>query len=121
MIGKKLKKLREERGLLQKELASKINVSSGAIGMYENEKRNPDYKTLNKLADFFEVSVDYLLGRTDDPKAYVISGDEIPNELKKLGVEELGVEYEVKKHGLTDEDIKDVIDYIRFKAQKNKD
>lgn len=55
-----LKKLRQEKGLRQKDLAKIIGVSSGAIGMYENNKRAPDFETLKKIATYFQVSTDYL-------------------------------------------------------------
>ncbi|MDI3548173.1 MAG: hypothetical protein PWR10_1825 [Halanaerobiales bacterium] len=62
----RLKKLRKEKGLYQKELAKIIGVSDGAIAMYETGKRTPDKEILDKLANYFDVSVDYLLGRTDE-------------------------------------------------------
>jgi len=65
MFGKILADLRAEKKLTQKELAEKLNVSSGAIGMYETEKRKLDSDKLLIFCNFFDVSVDYLLGRTD--------------------------------------------------------
>lgn len=63
MIGERLKNLREERNLLQKDVASYLNITTSAYGFYEQGKRNPDMETIKKLADFFNVSADYLLGR----------------------------------------------------------
>lgn len=68
MFGKRLKKLRENAELKQEELATKIGLSTSTIGMYENERRQPDYDTLLKISDFFDVSVDYLLGKTSVKK-----------------------------------------------------
>lgn len=65
MIDNRLKKLRNELNLTQRELSEKLNVSKGSIAMYETGKRSPDNDFLSKLADFFDVSTDYLLGRTD--------------------------------------------------------
>lgn len=62
----RLRKLRKEKGLLQRELAEKLNLSRVAITHYEQGKRFPELDTLHKMADFFNVSVDYLIGRTDD-------------------------------------------------------
>ena len=64
MIGEKIRELRQNVGLLQSELAQKIGVSTSTIGMYEQNRRDPDTDTLKRLADFFNVSTDYLLGRT---------------------------------------------------------
>lgn len=61
----RLKELRKEKGLKQQELADEINVSKSAIGMYELGKRLPPSDVLEKLADFFGVTSDYLLGRTN--------------------------------------------------------
>lgn len=67
MLGTRLKALRNERKLTQKQLAEKINVTHVSISGYESGNRTPDTDTLQRIADFFEVSTDYLLGRTDNP------------------------------------------------------
>jgi len=67
MFGKRLKSLRESKDLTQQDLADILKVSVGTIGMYEIDKRLPNNKNSEKLADYFGVSLDYLLGRTDDP------------------------------------------------------
>lgn len=64
-FGERLAKLRKENKITQKELAMKLGVSRGTIGMYEIGQRDPDTETISKIADFFDVSTDYLLGRTD--------------------------------------------------------
>ncbi|MCK8827703.1 helix-turn-helix transcriptional regulator [Natroniella acetigena] len=61
----RLKKLRKENKLYQKDLANRLNVGRTTIANYEQGSRFPDKNMLNNLADFFNVSVDYLLGRTD--------------------------------------------------------
>lgn len=63
----RLKRLRTERKMTQEQLGEKINVTKVSISGYENGNRTPDMETTQKIADFFGVSVDYLLGRTDDP------------------------------------------------------
>lgn len=67
MLGNKLKKLREARSLTQAEIAAEIGVSRERYNQYENNRRAPDYDTLVILAKSFNVSTDYLLGRTNDP------------------------------------------------------
>lgn len=59
-----IKKLREEKGLSQKDVAEYLGITRQAIASYELAKREPDYEILYKLADFFGVSADYLLGRS---------------------------------------------------------
>lgn len=63
-IGHILSKLRYEKGYSQIELAEKIGVTKGAIGMYETDKRKPDYDILLKFADTFNVTTNYLLSHT---------------------------------------------------------
>lgn len=63
MFSKRLKELRKNRNLTQTGLANALNLSHGAIAMYETGKRQPDNETLTRIADYFGVSVDYLLGR----------------------------------------------------------
>ena len=62
----RLKELRNEKNIYQKELAKNIGVTSSAIAMYETGKRSPDKDILDKLANHFDISVDYLLGRTNE-------------------------------------------------------
>jgi transcriptional regulator with XRE-family HTH domain len=66
-LGERIRGLREKMGLTQKELASKLKIPNQNISNYERGFRQPDYETLQKIADFFEVSIDYLLGRSDKP------------------------------------------------------
>ena len=61
----RIRDLRKERGLTQAELAKVLKVSARTIGFYETCERDPDTDTLRKLADYFCVSIDYLLGRLD--------------------------------------------------------
>ena len=62
---KNLRKLRLEYGLSQHKLAEMVGVSQQAINKYENHNIEPDIDTLIKLADYFETSVDFLIGHTD--------------------------------------------------------
>lgn len=64
-LGRRLTKLREEKGLTQKKLAKLLNMSNGTISNYENNVHSPDPNTLCRLADFYGVTTDYLLGRTN--------------------------------------------------------
>lgn len=59
-----LKSLRLAKNLTQDELAKQLRISRSAIGMYESGAREPDFDTLELIADFFNVDIDYLMGRT---------------------------------------------------------
>lgn len=64
--GERLKYLREKNGLTQKDIATRLGVESAAISKYELDMREPNIEALKKLATIFNVSIDYLLGRTPD-------------------------------------------------------
>lgn len=63
-VGEVMADLRREKELGQKELAAKLNLSIGTISNYENGVHHPDLNTLCRIADLFNVTTDYLLGRT---------------------------------------------------------
>lgn len=65
MFKDRLKKLRKEKSLSQRELAKTLHLSPSTIAMYETGQREPDSETLKKIADFFDVTIDYLMGRSD--------------------------------------------------------
>ena len=64
----RLKELRQKRHVSQVRLAIDLNMSQNTISRYETGQREADYKTLILIADYFNVSIDYLLERTDNPK-----------------------------------------------------
>ena len=65
-----LKDLRSEQGLTQKELSKKIGITASAIGFLENGQREPMASTLLAYANYFGVSIDYLMGREQDDSGY---------------------------------------------------
>lgn len=64
----KLKILRKDKGISQLKLALDLNTSQNTISRYETGEREPGINELIKIADYFDVSIDYLVGRTDNPK-----------------------------------------------------
>lgn len=64
----RLKELRKKRRMTQVRLGIELGISQDAISRYEKLERQPDCQTLLDIADFFNVSLDYLFGRTDNPK-----------------------------------------------------
>ena len=65
IFGERIKTLRKNRGLTQKQVAEGLKMTERNYQRYEADKIKPTYDGLNALADFFNVSVDYLMGRTD--------------------------------------------------------
>ena len=64
----RLKELRKKKGISQLRLATDLNTTQNTISRYETEEREPGIDELIKIADYFNVSVDYLIGRTENPK-----------------------------------------------------
>ena len=67
VFAMRLRELRKARGISQVKLAMDLNMNQNSISRYESGAREADYHTLIAFADYFRVSIDYLLERTDDP------------------------------------------------------
>lgn len=92
--------LRNEKNLTQGQLAKELNLSPSSIGMYEQGRRKPSYELLEKISDYFNVDMDYLVGRSN-----------IKNKYKK------GIEYNWESNELSADDKK--IQEISNILQKN--
>lgn len=68
LFSERLKLLKTHKNLLQKDIAAAIGVSLRAYQYYETDTKEPTMSKLIALADYFDVSIDYLVGRTDNPK-----------------------------------------------------
>jgi len=68
IVGARIKGLRKSIRLPQKELAEKLGITQSAVNRYENNQSEASYKTLLLYADYFDVSLDYIYGRTDQPQ-----------------------------------------------------
>lgn len=79
-FGSILKNLRTSRGITQGELAAMLDVSRSTVGMYETGGREPDFETMEAIADIFNVDMDYLMGRTQVERKHPITppAQEIP-------------------------------------------
>lgn len=77
MLSKRLRELRTNKGLKQSDLAEILSISTSRYGQYETGRRSPDYNLLIQIADFYNVSIDYLLGRTNVIKPENIKDDDL--------------------------------------------
>lgn len=66
MLGNKIKELRRQKKLTQAQLAEKLNVTRSAVALWEIDNTDPDLENVIAIADFFDITTDYLLGVTDD-------------------------------------------------------
>lgn len=71
----RIRDIRKQNGVTMKELGKAVGVGESTISMYENGKRQPDNTMLMKIADYFSVSVDYLLGRDEQQKKPTVEDD----------------------------------------------
>lgn len=101
-----LKQLRQSKGVLQKDVASYLGVDRTTYVKYERGDSEPNHDMLSKLADYFDVSIDYLLGR------------ETP--VKTLDEQLDGVEFALygEIHDLTEEEKRDILSYVQFKKSQ---
>lgn len=109
----RIKQLRTEKGITQQDLSDKLGITKSILSKYENGHREPGREILNSLADFFDVSVDYLLGRTDRKEIYILEKKDLPDELQDLGIDYIGVAKEIKESGFSIEEIKELIEFAK--------
>ncbi|MGZ9782497.1 helix-turn-helix domain-containing protein [Bacillus pseudomycoides] len=114
----RLKQIRREHKLTQEQLGEKINVTKVSISGYENGNRTPDTETLQKLADCFDISVDYLLGRTNKR-----SLNDTPDESNQpLNDPELGLWFKDIKDASPEkqEELRQFWEFIKMKEKNRK-
>ncbi len=85
----RLRELRKELKKTQQQMAKFLGITQQAYAAYENNKAQPPIDIVNKLASYFNVQTDYLLGRTDSPAPPYPSGgiEDVRTELKRLGID----------------------------------
>lgn len=107
MIVLKIRELRKAKKMTMKELGEVLGVAESTVSLYELGKREPDFETLRKIADYFNVSLDYLLGRDE----YPISEEEWKNTPVALSSPE-GYD------ALTDEGKRQIMELIKILPKK---
>lgn len=103
-----LKQLRQEKGVLQKDVASYLGVDRTTYVKYERGDSEPNHDILSKLADYFNVSIDRLLGREESK----------PTLDEQLDGVEFALFGEMKD--MTDEQKQEILEFVKFKKQQNK-
>ncbi|MCI8629733.1 MAG: helix-turn-helix transcriptional regulator [Firmicutes bacterium] len=69
-FSNKLKELRTSKNISQKQIASQLDIADRQYRRYENEEQQPTLPIIIKLANYFDISLDYLVGRTDNPNSH---------------------------------------------------
>lgn len=116
LFSTRLQELRERRGKNQAEIAKEIGVSRSSYAGYETMNIIPPYKTIRKLAEYFDVSVDYLMGQTNFEK-YEFDNGGVPNIIDQLTLimDELNnesVRVKAYKDDLTSDEKKMLVPYV---------
>ena len=88
IFSQRLRKAREDKKLSQTELAEKAGFQPSAISHFETGKRSPSFANLKKLADALEVTVDYLLGRAEEPQNQGLAAEVLFRDFGKLSLED---------------------------------
>lgn len=106
----RLKQLRKEKGLSQIMLAKELGVSGGTVAMWETGKRKPQFEMFDKLCTFFDRSMDYILGASDDDRSFAL----INEEVQQLGDWQVEEQYEdmLRKYTLLDDYGKDAVNAV---------
>jgi len=121
-FGEILANLRKERNMSQRELAEELNLSHSAIGMYENDNRKPNYEILELIADYFNVDMNYLHGKTSVRNSIKFMSEknqtDTPKIVKGINLSEAQFALYSKTDDLTDEELEDVANYINFLKSK---
>ncbi|NUU75278.1 helix-turn-helix domain-containing protein [Paenibacillus xylanilyticus] len=114
--GNRIAELREQRSWTQQELAHSIGISRAALSHYEKSRRKPDFEILNMLADMFNVSIDYLVGRTRQPNVMMDPKVEVFLDQLELSDKDLLKNFNLTIDGntLTDEEAKRFIAFMRI-------
>ncbi len=108
-LGNVLKSLRIKKNLTQERLANKLNISRSLIGAYENGERVPPLENLEKYADFFNVDMNYITGRTEDDYYYNLQTKQLAQEIFENP--DLRTLFDASR-GATPEDLKIVKDLL---------
>lgn len=103
-IGQRIKALRHERQLTQKQLADRLGMSKSALAMYETDQRFPKLDTLDAIADFFNIDMAFLLGKSDCRNVYQLTQSQATYDITPP-------EYEmVCAYRVADDDTKSIVD-----------
>lgn len=84
MFSKRLKNLRTKKGVTQSEMGDLLGISRQGYAKYENEKSEPDHETIKRLANYFDVTTDYLLGKSNQPRLTEKDETDIAKRMEKM-------------------------------------
>ena len=123
-FGMVLRQLRKRNNMTQRQLADTLNVSESRIGMYERCQREPDFEMLEAIADYFNVDMDYLTGRSDVERQYSFDPVEAGKGPRQISDEDIKAAFWGGEQDLSPEEIDalwaETKDYIAFRTAQRK-
>ena len=112
MFSINLKKLRNEKGISQKSLAEELYVSQQTVAKWETDKATPNPEMLKKIASYFNISVDSLLGYADSPFSLF--------QVRDMAVSKTDLKIFMEARGLSDKDKAEILAFIDYKKLQKK-
>lgn len=120
VLGKRMRWLRDKQDLKQIKVANALNVSTFQLSRYESGKSKPDPELIAKIATYYNVTTDYLLGKTD--QLHIAEDDEKAALIEEMARKYSGAEIMFDNLAeMTVEELKEVDDFIRFKMSQKED
>lgn len=116
-LGKRLKELREENSFTLEYVATKLNTTKTSIARYEKNDREPKSEMLTALANFYNVSVDYLLGRTDERNVHK-EKTKLDEGIKTIAAHRVNPYEDISEEGINK--INEYIEMVRMMEQNKK-
>lgn len=115
-LAQRIKQLRKENDLTQEEFGKRFGIVKSTVSLYESDKSTPDDEIKKKIAEYFNVSLDYLMGASDIRNPYK---EEEPNELDEFLVD---LRHKARKRGINfdENSADDLLDFLEF-LEKRKD
>ncbi|GIM46995.1 hypothetical protein DNHGIG_25440 [Collibacillus ludicampi] len=117
MLYNRLVKLRKEKKISQEGIAKALGIPRSTYAQYELGRRHPDYDVIQKIADFFGVSIDYLFGRVDHPEVVLTESErKLYDSIGEMPIEKIKQLFEFPD--ATEEDVDDILKYVEFLKSK---
>lgn len=124
VLGKRLKQLRTENNLTQEEFGKPYNIKKSTVSQYESGSSRPDDELKKRIANDFNVSLDWLMGKSDiketaeDLLSSITTNDKINNKIKENRIETIAAHFDDEE--FTDDDLEDIKNFIEFMVAKKK-
>lgn len=111
-FGGRLKKARMDRGLRQEDVGQTVHVGKSTVSQWENNIHMPDIETVRKIANFLNVSTDYLLCRVDDPQHKIVAKEDLPAELARY-VDYIEILKDYSLEDVSPDELREVIEFAK--------